>query len=90
MDDLLADDMKQKQNEQATSEVDQVNRQRSNPMSDRGSNSRNRKQQLSELGGDSKGRVSIQLTPFGDNNLVGQDNTITTFGNAIKKRDTKL
>ena len=43
MDDLLAEDLKQKQNEQANSEHDQLNRQRSNPMSDRGSNSRNRK-----------------------------------------------
>ena len=47
MDDLLADDMKQ--NEAATSEVD-INRQRSNPFSDRNSTNKTKKQQLSEMG----------------------------------------
>ena len=56
MDDLIADDLKQ--GEQNTSEAELV-RQRSNPFSDRNSTSRSKKQQLSELGADGKGRVSI-------------------------------
>ena len=83
MDDLLADDIKQ--GEQESGEVVHNFNQRSNPISDRGS--KRHIEQLSEMGGDSKGQVSVQMNPFVD--IMGQEMP-APGGLALKKRNSKI
>ena len=81
MDDLLADDIKQ--NEQVLSE-EALARQKSNPLSDRGSGSR-KKQQLSEIGQNNKNRVSIQM----DTARSASSNRGAQGAGSAAKRDQK-